>query len=172
MWPSTGVENFRVSGQIHSYFGPSVPLSIYSLFSLISPLFSLHPLSSLPLYLPNSSSLLFPSSHYRAIPALPSIGTMPGNRSFRPYTTYELELIRRHQKMGLPVFGPMMRFSRGPRSAGGAHTLTNSRRRVRIAPLSSAYSPEPYSSPSRVRSAHHTVKSLLIATAFWGSITM
>lgn len=91
-----------------------------------------------------------------AIPALPSIGTMPGNRSFRPYTTYELELIRRHQKMGLPVFGPMMRFSRGPRSAGGAHTLTNSRRRVRIAPLSSAYSPEPYSSPSRV-SVHQEV---------------
>lgn len=34
-----------------------------------------------------------------AIPALPSISMFPGTRSFRPYTTYELELIRRHQKM-------------------------------------------------------------------------
>ena len=54
---------------------------------------------------------------------------------------------------GLPVFGPVMQFSRGPRSAGGSHTLTQTRRRVRVAPLSSAYSPEPYTNPpSRVRS--------------------
>ena len=33
------------------------------------------------------------------IPALPSITTFPGSRSFRPYTTYELELIRKHQKL-------------------------------------------------------------------------
>jgi uncharacterized coiled-coil DUF342 family protein len=90
-----------------------------------------------------------------AIPALPLVGTMPGTRSFRPYTTYELELIRRHQRMGLPVFGPVMQFSRGPRSAGGAHTLTRSRRRVRVAPLSSAYSPEPYSNPPSQVSVHH-----------------
>jgi chromosome segregation ATPase len=37
-----------------------------------------------------------------AVPALPSIGMMPGTRSFRPYTTYELELIRRHQRMSVP----------------------------------------------------------------------
>jgi chromosome segregation ATPase len=92
-----------------------------------------------------------------AVPALPSIGMMPGTRSFRPYTTYELELIRRHQRMGLPVFGPVMQFSRGHRSAGGAHTLTQSRRRVRVAPLSSAYSPEPYSNPPSRASAHHEV---------------
>ena len=34
-----------------------------------------------------------------AVPALPSAGMFPDTRSFRPYTTYELELIRRHQKM-------------------------------------------------------------------------
>lgn len=33
------------------------------------------------------------------VPALPSIATLPGTRSFRPYTTYELEMIRRHQKL-------------------------------------------------------------------------
>lgn len=36
---------------------------------------------------------------FSAVPALPQIDTLPGTRSFRPYTTYELELIRRHQKM-------------------------------------------------------------------------
>jgi len=34
-----------------------------------------------------------------AVPALPSIGMFPDSRSFRPYTTYELEMIRRHQKL-------------------------------------------------------------------------
>ena len=33
------------------------------------------------------------------VPTLPSISTFPGTRSFRPYTTYELEMIRRHQKL-------------------------------------------------------------------------
>jgi hypothetical protein len=33
------------------------------------------------------------------VQALPSIATFPGTRTFRPYTTYELEMIRRHQKM-------------------------------------------------------------------------
>ena len=31
--------------------------------------------------------------------ALPSVAMFPETRSFRPYTTYELEMIRRHQKM-------------------------------------------------------------------------
>ena len=33
-----------------------------------------------------------------AIPALPSMNMFPSTRSFRPYTTYELELIRRHHR--------------------------------------------------------------------------
>lgn len=33
------------------------------------------------------------------VPTLPSITTLPGTRTFRPYTTYELEMIRRHQKL-------------------------------------------------------------------------
>ena len=33
------------------------------------------------------------------VPTLPSITTLPGTRTFRPYTTYELELIRRHQRL-------------------------------------------------------------------------
>ncbi len=33
------------------------------------------------------------------MPTLPSITTFPGTRTFRPYTTYELEMIRRHQKL-------------------------------------------------------------------------
>lgn len=32
-------------------------------------------------------------------PTLPTITTFPGTRTFRPYTTYELEMIRRHQKL-------------------------------------------------------------------------
>lgn len=51
------------------------------------------------------------------------------------------------------MFGPLWQFSRGSRSAGGSHTLTQNRRRIRVAPLSSAYSPEPYTTPpSRIRS--------------------
>ncbi len=34
-----------------------------------------------------------------AQPALPEEGMFPDTQSFRPYTTYELELIRRHQRM-------------------------------------------------------------------------
>lgn len=33
------------------------------------------------------------------IPNLPSGATLPGVRSFRPYTTYELELVRQHQRL-------------------------------------------------------------------------
>lgn len=33
------------------------------------------------------------------VPTLPSVSTFPGTRTFRPYTTYELEVIRRHQKL-------------------------------------------------------------------------
>lgn len=36
---------------------------------------------------------------FPAIPTLPSVGMFPETRSFRPYTTYELELIRNHQNM-------------------------------------------------------------------------
>ena len=43
--------------------------------------------------------LFHAASLCRAVPALPSIQTLPGTRTFRPYTTYELELIRRQQKV-------------------------------------------------------------------------
>lgn len=33
------------------------------------------------------------------MPTLPTVSTFPGTRTFRPYTTYELEVIRRHQKL-------------------------------------------------------------------------
>ena len=33
------------------------------------------------------------------VPTLPTVSTFPGTRTFRPYTTYELEVIRRHQKL-------------------------------------------------------------------------
>jgi hypothetical protein len=75
-----------------------------------------------------------------AVPALPQIEMMPGGRSFRPYTTYELELIRRHQKVGqygtmnvLPVFPSTFR------SAGGMHTMTRPQQRIRTTPLSAMY---------------------------------
>ena len=35
---------------------------------------------------------------HQAVPTLPSVTVFPGSRSFRPYTTFELELIRRQQK--------------------------------------------------------------------------
>ena len=41
---------------------------------------------------------------FSAVPALPQIDMLPGTRSFRPYTTYELELIRRHQKMYIYIY--------------------------------------------------------------------
>ena len=34
-----------------------------------------------------------------SVATLPSITSLPGTRTFRPYTTYELEYIRRHQRM-------------------------------------------------------------------------
>lgn len=36
---------------------------------------------------------------HSVVPALPQIEMLPGVRSFRPYTTYELELIRKHQRL-------------------------------------------------------------------------
>lgn len=36
---------------------------------------------------------------HTVVPSLPAIDVFPGTRSFRPYTTYELEMIRRHQRM-------------------------------------------------------------------------
>jgi predicted nucleic acid-binding Zn-ribbon protein len=68
--------------------------------------------------------------------SLPQGQVMPPQKTFRPYTTYELELIRQHQR----GFGSVVQnYSSGYRSAGGNHTLTHPHRRMRVAPLNTQY---------------------------------
>lgn len=78
------------------------------------------------------------------IPTLPHIDMLPGTRTFRPYTTYELELIRRHQRVGqLGVVGSSP-YSMSIRSAGGSHTVTRPHQRIRVAPFNPVFTaPEP-----------------------------
>lgn len=86
-----------------------------------------------------------------AIPALPSGETFPMTRSFRPYTTYELELIRKYQKL---TYGGGGAYTAATRSAGGGHTMTRPHQRVRVAPPSSAiYTPET-PPPKQIISVH------------------
>jgi len=83
----------------------------------------------------NSGSML-PST-------LPVSYGFPGMRSNRPYTTYELELIRQHQRNLLhtknsdPYDMPPTN-----RSCGGQHTMTYAHRRTRISALSQFFKDE------------------------------
>jgi len=76
--------------------------------------------------------------------ALPVAYGFPGMRSNRPYTTYELELIRQHQRnqnVRYPWSDP---YDMPPtsRSCGGQHTMTYAHRRTRISALSQFFKEE------------------------------
>eukprot|EP00116_Pleurobrachia_bachei_P006293 sb/3466555/ len=68
--------------------------------------------------------------------SLPVTYGFPGMRSNRPYTTYELELIRQHQRNLLHAKNSDP-YDMPPtsRSCGGQHTMTYSHRRTRISAL-------------------------------------
>jgi len=68
--------------------------------------------------------------------ALPVAYGFPGMRSNRPYTTYELELIRQHQRNLLHMKSDPYDMPPTSRSCGGQHTMTYAHRRTRISALS------------------------------------
>ncbi|XP_063684184.1 glutamine-rich protein 2-like isoform X8 [Bolinopsis microptera] len=70
---------------------------------------------------------------------LPVSYGFPGMRSNRPYTTYELELIRQHQRnQNIPRYpwSDPYDMPQTNRSCGGMHTMTYAHRRTRISALS------------------------------------
>ncbi|KAL5268881.1 hypothetical protein ACHWQZ_G002645 [Mnemiopsis leidyi] len=74
---------------------------------------------------------------------LPVSYGFPGMRSNRPYTTYELELIRQHQRNLLHMKNSDP-YDMPPtnRSCGGQHTMTYAHRRTRISALSQFFKDE------------------------------
>jgi len=76
---------------------------------------------------------------------LPVSYGFPGMRSNRPYTTYELELIRQHQRnQNIPRYPWSDPYDMPPtnRSCGGQHTMTYAHRRTRISALSQFFKDE------------------------------
>ncbi|XP_070581418.1 glutamine-rich protein 2-like isoform X10 [Ptychodera flava] len=62
------------------------------------------------------------------VPSLPESKPLPGTRSGRPYTTFELEQIRAHQKsQNVPE---MSEYYVTSRACGGSHTMTFPHRRI------------------------------------------
>jgi len=86
---------------------------------------------------------------------LPVSYGFPGMRSNRPYTTYELELIRQHQRnQSIPRYPWSDPYDMPPtnRSCGGQHTMTYAHRRTRISALSQFFKddePSPIPVPLR-----------------------
>ena len=84
-----------------------------------------------------------------AYPSLPQAATLPTRQSFRPYTTYELDLIRQHQRLnqGQGVYD-VLDILPSLRACGGAHTVMSTQRRLRAGPggteTQSPDSGEPY----------------------------
>lgn len=70
------------------------------------------------------------------VPALPGTTTLPGSRSTRAYTTYELDLVRQHQRrfpsraLTLPVT---------KRSCGGSHTTIYPKQKIKMTQLTNVY---------------------------------
>ncbi|XP_077979957.1 uncharacterized protein LOC144435245 isoform X2 [Glandiceps talaboti] len=75
------------------------------------------------------------------VPSLPESKPLPGTRSGRPYTTFELEQIRAHQKsQNVPE---MSEYYVTSRACGGSHTLTFPHRRInRMTHLNQLFSEE------------------------------